>query len=54
MNKEDADQESFCSASDDAGTSDSKTVAADIALHQASTILAILVTAQEACCLHRD
>jgi hypothetical protein len=33
MNKEDADQESFCSDSDDAGTSDSNTVA----LRQAST-----------------
>jgi len=33
MNKEDADQESFCSDSDDAGTSDSNTVG----LRQAST-----------------
>jgi hypothetical protein len=49
MNK-DADQESFCSDSDDAGTSDSNTVA----LCQASTTLAIVVTAQEACCVHRD
>jgi hypothetical protein len=29
MNKEDADQESFCSDSDDAGTCDSSTVTAD-------------------------
>jgi hypothetical protein len=50
MNKEDADQESFCSDSDDAGTSDSNTVA----LRQASTTVAILVSAQEACCVHRD
>lgn len=32
MNKEDADQESFCSDSDDAGTSDSNTIAADSSL----------------------
>jgi len=49
MNK-DADQESFCSDSDDAGTSDSNTVA----LRQASTTLANLVTAPEACFVHRD
>lgn len=49
MNEEDADQESFCSDSDDAGTSDSNTVA----LRQVSITLAILVTAQEACCVHR-
>jgi hypothetical protein len=53
MNK-DADQESFCSDSDDAGTSDSDTVAADGNSVPSQHHPAILVTAQEACYVHRD